>query len=222
MEEDNTLEVLQKLINRARSQEDQTKVFEVSQSEMSAAQKVAEIRKIDKTTHEHAISRRFQDFLKESRDPRIRSNLTHIQNEVTYCLPGFQKDLTRTYILLIDDLTYITKTVSYMLEKAGFHVFTAKNGMEAIILYQKIIPDIVITDIRLPDFNGFEIGTLIRQIDESIPLIFITAVDVDINSFSSIEGKKAFLQKPIKSEVLLDTIKELQTGEVVLHNNTSG
>ena len=177
---------------------------------------VAEIRKIDKTTHEHAISRRFQDFLKESRDPRIRSNLTHIQNEVTYCLPGFQKDLTRTYILLIDDLTYITKTVSYMLEKA------AKNGMEAIILYQKIIPDIVITDIRLPDFNGFEIGTLIRQIDESIPLIFITAVDVDINSFSSIEGKKAFLQKPIKSEVLLDTIKELQTGEVVLHNNTSG
>jgi CheY-like chemotaxis protein len=162
------------------------------------------------------ISRRFQNFLKNHKDPRIRSNLSHIQNEVTYCLPGFQKDPAGIYILLIDDLTYITKTVSYMLERAGYHVFTAKNGMEAIILFQKIIPDIVITDIRLPDFNGFEIGTLIRQVDDFVPLIFITAVDVDINSFSSIEGKKAFLQKPIKSEVLLETIRELQGAEAAL------
>ncbi len=170
----------------------------------------------EKQARAKIISRRFQNFLKNHKDPRIRSNLSHIQNEVIYCLPGFQKDQTGTYILLIDDLTYITKTVSYMLERAGFHVFTAKNGIEAIILFLKIIPDIVITDIRLPDFNGFEIGALIRQVDDSIPLIFITAVDVDVNSFSSIGGKKAFLQKPIKSEILLDTIRGLQGAEAAL------
>jgi CheY-like chemotaxis protein len=202
-------QILKLLMERGRDQADQQKVLEIAHKNIILKQKIDEIIKIDKKSHEHIIRRKFSDFLKTSRDPRIRSNLSHIQNEVMYCLPGFQKDYSATYVLLIDDLTYITKTVSYMLEKAGFHVFSAKNGMDAIIIFQKIVPDVVITDIRLPDFNGFEIAALLRQIDESIPIIFITAVDVNENSFTSITGKKAFLQKPIKREVLLETIEGL-------------
>ena len=210
----NENENLQLLLKRKREQADQQRVIEIAHDEIPIQQKISKIVEIDKQSHERMIKHKFTDFLKTSHDPRIRSNLSHIQNEVMYCLPGFQKDFSATYVLLIDDLTYITKTVSYMLEKAGFHVFSAKNGLDAIILFQKVIPDIVVTDIRLPDFNGFEIASLVRQIDETIPIIFITAVDVDVNSFSSIPGKKAFLQKPIKREVLLDTIEELRQEQV--------
>ncbi len=203
-------QILKLLTEHKRNQVDQDKVLEIAHNNIPVKQKIYEITKIDKQSHGRMVSQKFSEFLKASRDPRIRSNLSHIQNEVLYCLPGFQKNFSATYVLLIDDLTYITKTVSYMLEKAGFHVFSAKNGIEAIILFQKVLPDVIVTDIRLPDFNGFEIAALIRQIDESIPIIFITALDVDINSFSSIAGKKAFLQKPIKREVLIDTIEELR------------
>ncbi|MBN1799243.1 MAG: response regulator [Spirochaetales bacterium] len=207
-------QILKLLLEHKREQTDQQRILEIAHDEIPVKQKISEIIKIDKQSHERIVKGKVSDFLKTSRDPRIRSNLSHIQNEVMYCLPGFQKDFSATYVLLIDDLTYITKTVSYMLEKAGFHVFSAKNGIDAIILFQKVLPDIIVTDIRLPDFNGFEIAALIRQIDEAIPIIFITAVDVDVNSFSAISGKKAFLQKPIKRDVLIETIEELRSEQV--------
>jgi CheY-like chemotaxis protein len=209
-DERQTLELLWK---RNRSQEEQKKVTEIISSADPIQKKITEIKKLDKKAHGLEISQRFNDFIKNCKDPRIHANLSHIQNEIFYCLPGFQKDFSATYILLVDDLTYITKTLSYMLEKAGFQVFSAKTGMEAIILFQKITPDVVITDIRLPDFNGFEIASFLRQIDMEIPIIFITAVDVDENTFRDIEGNTAFLQKPIKKDVLLNTIKELRQKE---------
>ena len=197
------------ILKRNRSEENEKMVRDILNQDIPVEKKILEIERIDKRARERQIRKRYYTFLEKSTDPRIRSNLKRIQNETKYGFPIVEKDYSLTYILLIDDLTYITKTVSYVLQKEGFKVYTSRNGIEGIINFQKVLPDVVITDIRLPDFNGFEIATLMRKINEEIPIIFITAINVDKKSFDLIEGKKAYLQKPIKREVLLETISRL-------------
>jgi len=197
------------ILKRNRSEENEKMVRDILNQDIPVEKKILEIERIDKRARERQIRKRYYTFLEKSTDPRIRSNLKRIQNETKYGFPIVEKDYATTHILLIDDLTYITKTVSYVLQKEGFKVYTSRNGIEGIINFQKVLPDVVITDIRLPDFNGFEIATLMRKINEEIPIIFITAINVDKKSFDLIEGKKAYLQKPIKREVLLETISRL-------------
>jgi CheY-like chemotaxis protein len=197
------------ILKRKRETLDEKRVQDVIEKNLSIDEKIAEIQKIDKLAHETRVKSKLNNFVTSIMDPKLKIYVNQIKTEVMTRLLTFEKNFYMKYILIVDDLTYITKTLSYVLKKENFEVFTAKNAVEAIILFQQVLPDLVITDIRLPDFNGFELAVLMRKIDENVPVIFITANDIDKKSIEVIEGNKACLQKPIKREELLETILKM-------------
>ncbi len=154
-----------------------------------------------------------------SRDPKLKDHLERISHgsATETGVEDLMSDVTR--ILLVDDLTYITQTVSYMLAKENYNVHVAKNGAEGIVLFMNILPDIVITDLRLPDFNGMILSKLIRKLDAHVPIIFITANDLDpeiglewdldIKHYDFEISNMTLLLKPIQKEVILKTIKHM-------------
>lgn len=163
------------------------------------------------------VQQRFSQLMSASQDPKLKDHLEAIRKASanTAEVEDFLENTVK--ILLIDDLTYITRTVSHMLTKEEYMVHVAKNGAEGIMLFVSHLPDIVITDLRLPDFNGIILSKLIRKLDENVPIIFITANemdpdigmehDFDIRQFDMEESHMALLLKPIQKEVILRTIK---------------
>ncbi len=199
------------LLKRSRSEENKNKVIEILNMKIPIVEKKKLIEKLDSESREQMIKERFSSWISGNIDQKISIHIKSIQKEIFAKLGEIKKDLTRTNILLIDDLAYITKTVSYMLQKENFSVFTAKNAAEGLLLFQNLIPDLVITDIHLPDFDGIELAMLIRKLDEIVPIIFITAIDFDaeVEHYDLKKERMAYLQKPITKEQLLDTIKTL-------------
>ncbi len=173
--------------------------------------------KADFQTRKALVQKRFNQLMSASHDKKLKDHLEEIrkQSENSAQIDALLPDSIR--ILLVDDLTYITQTVSHMLEKENYLVHVAKNGAEGIMLFINHIPDIVITDLRLPDFNGIILAKLIRKLDEQVPIIFITANemdpeiglehDFDIRQFDMEESRMSLLLKPIQKEVILKTIK---------------
>ena len=121
-----------------------------------------------------------------------------------------EKDDYVRSVLIIDDLTYITKTIAHLLKKEKFTVVTANRASEAVLLLQNFKPDFIITDVRLPDINGFRLAQLIRKSIPAIPIIFITAYTGSFEHYyKTVKGKKAMLQKPIMKKDLLSVINNL-------------
>jgi CheY-like chemotaxis protein len=207
------------ILNKPRSDVEKRKVEEILSGDLTLEEKKVLIERMDRKSRELAIRERFQKLLATSQDIKLREHLEAIRRETE---SGERTNLASTAslrVLLVDDLTYITKTVSYMLQKENFIVHVAKNGAEGIILFMNFLPDIVITDIRLPDFNGMVLVKIIRKLDENVPIIFITAndmdtdvgkeLDLDIKHIDLIKNRMAYLLKPIQKEVILQTIYDM-------------
>ncbi|MFH2025821.1 MAG: response regulator [bacterium] len=77
-------------------------------------------------------------------------------------------------ILIVDDEAYIREFYMTFFEEKGLEVFTAVNGKEALDNYDKIQPDIVLSDIEMPVMNGFELAEKIRERKPEQKIIFMT------------------------------------------------
>ncbi|MCU0372273.1 MAG: response regulator, partial [Ignavibacteria bacterium] len=80
-------------------------------------------------------------------------------------------------ILLIDDEIDALESLASWFEELGFMTYKASRGKEGIELAKKFNPDVVITDINTPDLNGIEVLSAIKEFDEHIQVIVITAYD---------------------------------------------
>jgi two-component system response regulator AtoC len=78
-------------------------------------------------------------------------------------------------ILVIDDDKSIRESLELYLEEEGYDVHTASNGTEGLNQFVVITPDVVILDIRLPDIDGFTVLEDLREEDEKVKVIMITA-----------------------------------------------
>ncbi|MGB5849620.1 MAG: response regulator [Ignavibacteriaceae bacterium] len=100
-----------------------------------------------------------------------------------YKLYGVKKNLNNTFqkksfkILLVDDDASLSKAFHYNLKKAGFECKSVESGKEALEILNTFKPDIIISDIMMPNMNGFEFRNFILERTElkSIPFIFLTA-----------------------------------------------
>ncbi|MCH7516763.1 MAG: response regulator [Bacteroidetes bacterium] len=100
-----------------------------------------------------------------------------------YKLYGVKKNLNNTFqkksfkILLVDDDTSLSQAFRYNLQKAGFECKSAESGKEGLEILMSFKPDIIISDIMMPNMNGFEFRNYILERTElkSIPFIFLTA-----------------------------------------------
>jgi two-component system alkaline phosphatase synthesis response regulator PhoP len=115
-------------------------------------------------------------------------------------------------ILIADDEPDIIEIISYHLSKAGFEVFTAKDGSEAIEKAQLYTPDCIVLDIMMPKRNGFEVCEYLRgnkQFDKTL-IVLLTALNDEESHIKGLElGGDDFVNKPISPKVLVSRISAL-------------
>ena len=83
-------------------------------------------------------------------------------------------DFERRRILVVDDEERMVRFIRLNLEHDGFQVLEAFNGAQAINKIRSNLPDLVLLDVMLPDFDGFEVLRMIREVS-SVPVIMLTA-----------------------------------------------
>jgi DNA-binding NtrC family response regulator len=112
-------------------------------------------------------------------------------------------------ILVIDDDENITKVVAAILRDKGYSVDIAGSGNEAIKKTQKNHYDLMLIDIRLPDMEGTELLTKIRDTTPKIRKIIITGYPTLSNAVTAVnKGADAYVMKPFDVEKVLETVKE--------------
>ncbi|MCL4135866.1 UNVERIFIED_CONTAM: hypothetical protein GTU68_049212 [Idotea baltica] len=96
------------------------------------------------------------------------------------------------------------------LESRGFIVFHAKNGVEALSVYQTEKPDILVLDVMMPLKDGFTLAKEIRQENKNIPIIFLTAKSQTNDVLEGFNhGGNDYLKKPFSMEELIVRAKSL-------------
>lgn len=115
-------------------------------------------------------------------------------------------------ILIADDEPDILEIIRFNLEKEGYVVSTAKNGIEAIEIARKILPDLVILDIMMPGRNGWEVCQMMRTMPEfrQTLIVFLTALSNEESEIKGLEsGADDYLTKPIRPNVLISKVNAL-------------
>jgi DNA-binding response OmpR family regulator len=117
------------------------------------------------------------------------------------------KILKNLNILYAEDEQTVRKIASAILENYCNNIIEAKNGEEALKLYKKHSPDIIITDIRMPKMSGLELIQSIRENDSKVGVIITTAYTDKELLLEATELKlEKYLVKPYKKEVLLNSL----------------
>jgi len=115
-------------------------------------------------------------------------------------------------ILLVDDEPDILDILSYNLEKEGFIVHAASNGREGVELARKMLPDLILLDVMMPEMDGMETCVQIReepQLKDTV-IAFLTARGEDYSQIAGFDaGADDYIMKPIKPRVLVSRIKAL-------------
>lgn len=118
----------------------------------------------------------------------------------------------RAKILIADDEQDILEIISYNLEKEGFEVITAKDGMQALELSKLHKPDLVILDIMMPYKSGIEVCNLLRMLPEfkKTPIAILTALSDESSHIKGLDsGADDYISKPISPKVLVSRINAL-------------
>ena len=113
-------------------------------------------------------------------------------------------------ILLIEDNTEVRENTAEILSLADYDVTTATNGKEGVELVQKLLPDLVVCDIMMPELDGYGVLHILSKKPEtaSIPFIFLTAKAEKSDMRKSMElGADDYLTKPFDDTDLLKAIE---------------
>ncbi|MCL4528319.1 MAG: response regulator [Chloroflexi bacterium] len=116
-------------------------------------------------------------------------------------------------LLIVEDTPDTLNLLKVTLEFKGYRVVTARNGREALDAIQKERPAVIITDILMPQMDGFSLVQRLRINPETrdIPVVFLSATYVapEDKQFAMTLGASRFIEKPIDTDELLKTIAEL-------------
>jgi len=113
-------------------------------------------------------------------------------------------------ILLIEDNAPIRENMIELLELEGYRVTTANNGRIGLQLALELLPDIILTDVMIPELDGHEVYTELKKDRRTscIPVVFITSsVEKRDMEEAMNKGVDGYIQKPFEAEKLFDTIK---------------
>ncbi|MBU1101482.1 MAG: response regulator transcription factor [Bacteroidetes bacterium] len=107
-------------------------------------------------------------------------------------------------ILIVEDEESLAIGIEYNLLEEGFSVSIAKDGKEALEYFQNEPFDLIILDVMLPYYNGFELAEIIRQKDPRVPIIMLTAKSKNEDRIKGLEvGADDYLTKPFHMKELL-------------------
>lgn len=112
-------------------------------------------------------------------------------------------------LLIVDDEAILLKAVAATLRAEGYHVTTARSATDALVSVNQTMPDLIISDIRMPGMDGYELARVLRSSARTalVPIVFLTAKGERqdrIDGFRS--GVDAYLTKPFDPDELLAVI----------------
>ena len=115
-------------------------------------------------------------------------------------------------ILVVDDEPDILEFLKYNLQREGFRVSTADNGIKGLNEAKRVNPDLILLDIMMPEMDGVEVCRQIRaekRFDNTI-VAFLTARDEDYSQIAALDvGGDDYITKPIRPRVLISRVKAL-------------
>ena len=118
--------------------------------------------------------------------------------------------MSKTKIFYVEDELFLAKIVKESLESRGFEVIMESDGARALTAFKKAEPEICVLDIMLPNKDGFEIADEIRNLNDDIPIIFLTAktqTEDVVKGFTI--GGNDYVRKPFSMEELIVRIQNL-------------
>ncbi|MDH3943922.1 MAG: response regulator [Anaerolineae bacterium] len=119
-------------------------------------------------------------------------------------------------ILIVEDLDQIRDLLEVTLRFEGYEVLSAGDGLEAIDTLEKGHPDLIITDLLMPNLDGYGLIFRLRSNPDthSIPIMVLSATYLsgEDKDFAYHLGAQRFLEKPVDAAVLLETVSEVLNG----------
>ncbi len=117
----------------------------------------------------------------------------------------------RKKILVTDDEEMILEITKIILEEYGYEIITSNSPVESLdIIKSNTDIDLLLTDVVMPEMNGYELAKLTKNISPDIKVLLMSGYTNDIlPEHSSLEEDIHFIQKPYKSTELYDKIKQV-------------
>ena len=115
-------------------------------------------------------------------------------------------------ILLVDDEKDILEFLTYNLEKEGYNVVTADNGKKALEIAKKILPDLIILDVMMPEMDGVSTCIEIKKHPKlsDVLILFLTARSEEYSELAGFDaGADDYIKKPIKPKLLISRVNAL-------------
>ena len=131
---------------------------------------------------------------------------------------------TSTKILIVDDDPDIIEILTYNLSNDGYNVKSAVNGVEALKKAKKFIPDIILLDVMMPEMDGIEACSQLREIESlsKSMIIFLSARGEDFTQIAAFDaGADDYINKPVKPKILLKKISSISRRILLENNKTS-
>ena len=119
-------------------------------------------------------------------------------------------------VLIVDDISFVRKTLTEMITQAHYLVVgEAKDGMEAVKLYDKLRPDIVTMDIVMPQMSGIEATRKILRLDQKAKIIVISAMGQENLVMEAVHaGARDYVLKPFTSRDVINAIERCLIGDI--------
>jgi len=145
----------------------------------------------------------------QAHHPEARVEYAAVAGETTAARPH-QKN-----IMVVDDSLTVRRVTQRLLEREGYQVMLAKDGVDALEQLQGVKPDLMLVDIEMPRMDGFDLTRNVRGDERTrdIPIIMITSRSADKHRNYALQlGVNAYFGKPFQEPVLLDAIAGLLKG----------
>ena len=116
------------------------------------------------------------------------------------------------WALVVDDVADVTEMLAVLMTHAGYKVSTASSAQDAIALARDHQFDVIISDIGMPEMNGYELAKAIRQLPgyETVPMVAVTGYSMfDDRKRSLTAGFSEHVTKPIDPRAFLELIEQL-------------
>ena len=127
---------------------------------------------------------------------------------------GYTNHKKKKRILLVDDEIDITFSLKILLEENGFEVYTFNKPSSVLRDFRADLYDLIILDIKMPEINGFNLYKKIREIDNKVHVLFLTALSDFSNQEEPNEApfmldERNIILKPVDNETLLEKIMQI-------------
>lgn len=120
----------------------------------------------------------------------------------------YEVNMARTKILVVDDDRKIVDLVRAYLEKDGYRVLTAYDGLQALDLARQKRPDLIVLDLMLPGVDGLDVCRILRGEGNKVPIIMLTAKTTEADKLIGLDlGADDYVTKPFSPRELLARVR---------------